>query len=70
MTMTPSIEESWVRFEAWLADHAPVTHATLRAPAESAHIAAAEEQIGTAFPSDLVRLLSLHDGTCGLHSPR
>lgn len=64
MNMTPSVEESWARFEAWLADHAPVTHATLRAPADSAHIAAAEERIGIAFPNDLVTLLSLHDGTC------
>ncbi|EFL35470.1 predicted protein [Streptomyces viridochromogenes DSM 40736] len=58
----PAVEESWARVDAWLARHAPRTHATLRPPAPRAGIEAAERTLGVPFPPDLVASLRCHDG--------
>lgn len=61
--MTPSIDDSWIRIEAWLAEHAPATFAGLEPPAAPEAIAAAEAAIGLPFPDELRRSLLRHDGT-------
>ncbi|QMU69601.1 SMI1/KNR4 family protein [Streptacidiphilus sp. P02-A3a] len=61
--MTPSIDESWIRIEAWLAEHAPVTFAGLEPPAAPAAIAAAEAAVGLPFPDALRQSLLRHNGT-------
>ncbi|XES01210.1 hypothetical protein HEP87_62625 [Streptomyces sp. S1D4-11] len=58
----PAVEDSWVRIEAWLLRHAPVSHALLRPPASPSAIRAAERALGVRFHSDLVASLSCHDG--------
>ncbi|QWB22540.1 MULTISPECIES: hypothetical protein [Streptomyces] len=58
----PAVEESWLRLDAWLTRHAPLTHATLRPPAARAAIEAAERTLGLEFPPDLVASLRCHDG--------
>ncbi|TJZ56976.1 SMI1/KNR4 family protein [Streptomyces piniterrae] len=61
--MTPSITESWIRIERWLAAYAPATAAALAPPAERAAIAAAEEAMGLSIPDPLVESVLRHDGT-------
>jgi hypothetical protein len=58
----PAVEESWARIDAWLARHAPLTHATLRPPAPQAVIEEAERTLGVPFHPDLVASLRCHDG--------
>jgi hypothetical protein len=58
----PAVEESWARIDAWLARHAPLTHATLRPPAPRAGIEDAERTLGVPFHPDLVASLGCHDG--------
>ncbi|MFF8228105.1 hypothetical protein [Streptomyces caelestis] len=58
----PAVEESWARIDAWLARHAPLTHATLRPPAPQAGIEDAERTLGVSFHPDLVASLRCHDG--------
>ncbi|MGI5429187.1 SMI1/KNR4 family protein [Streptomyces sp. CA-179760] len=58
----PAVEESWLRIDAWLTRHAPLTRATLRPPAAEAGVEAAERSLGVAFPPDLVASLRCHDG--------
>lgn len=64
--MTTSIDDSWDRIEAWLAEHAPATFAGLEPPADPEVIAAAEAAIGLPFPDPLRQSLLRHDGT-GYH---
>ncbi|GAA2380300.1 hypothetical protein [Streptomyces coeruleofuscus] len=58
----PAVEESWARVDAWLARHAPRTHAALRPPAPPSGIEAAERRLGVPFHPDLVASLRCHDG--------
>ncbi|MEU0385567.1 hypothetical protein [Streptomyces chartreusis] len=58
----PAVEASWARVDAWLARHAPLTHATLRPPAPRAAIEDAERTLGGPFHPDLVASLRCHDG--------
>ncbi|MGW4273632.1 SMI1/KNR4 family protein [Streptomyces seoulensis] len=58
----PTVEESWARVDAWLAEHAPLSRARLRPPAAPDGIAAAEQRLGVRFPPDLVASLRCHDG--------
>ncbi|MGD1218646.1 SMI1/KNR4 family protein [Streptomyces krungchingensis] len=58
----PSIEDSWARIDAWLAAHAPVSHARLRPPASQADIEAAQRTLDVAFHPDLKASLRCHDG--------
>jgi hypothetical protein len=58
----PAVEESWARVDAWLARHAPLSHATLRPPASLAGIEDAERTLGVPFHPDLVASLPCHDG--------
>ncbi|MDQ1015626.1 hypothetical protein [Streptomyces afghaniensis] len=58
----PAVEESWARVDAWLARHAPLSHAMLRPPASPAGIADAERALGVPFHPDLVASLRCHDG--------
>ncbi|WP_344320989.1 hypothetical protein [Streptomyces macrosporus] len=60
---TPSVDESWDRIEAWLAEHAPVTYGTLRPPAREEDVEAAQRELGVAFHPDLIASLRRHDGT-------
>jgi cell wall assembly regulator SMI1 len=49
-------------FEAHLAAHAPLAHASLRAPATPERIADAEQRLGLSFPEPLRQLYLRHDG--------
>ncbi|MFJ2647679.1 SMI1/KNR4 family protein [Streptomyces sp. NPDC087420] len=60
--ITITVEQSWARIEAWLAQHAAISHGLLRPPALPEDIAAAELRLGVAFPSDLRESLLRHDG--------
>ncbi|MGW4346619.1 SMI1/KNR4 family protein [Streptomyces sp. NPDC004690] len=59
----PTVEDSWARIDAWLAEHAPLSRALLRPPASPGAIAAAEQRLGLTFHPDLVASLRCHDGT-------
>ncbi|MFF5336820.1 SMI1/KNR4 family protein [Streptomyces sp. NPDC013181] len=59
------VQEAWDRIDAWLREHAPRTFATLRPPAEPEEIAAAERELGLAFPAELVASLRRHNGAVG-----
>lgn len=56
------INAAWKRIEAWLARRAPDALATLNGPASKEKIAAAEKEMGLAFPADLRASLLRHDG--------
>src|SRR5262245_54784983 len=56
------VTDAWVRIDAWLARHAPASAAVLAPPADPAEIAAAEAEIGYAFPAELVESLRCHNG--------
>jgi cell wall assembly regulator SMI1 len=56
------VEQSWSRIERWLRAHAPDTLATLGPPADPAEITAAEEELGTSMPAELVAWFRRHDG--------
>ncbi|MFJ3301488.1 SMI1/KNR4 family protein [Streptomyces bacillaris] len=56
------VQDSWTRIDAWLREHAPRTFATLRPPAGSEEIAAAQQELGVVFPPDLVASLLRHNG--------
>ncbi|MFI5683171.1 SMI1/KNR4 family protein [Streptomyces sp. NPDC051636] len=58
----PAVEDSWARIEAWLARHAPASHARLRPPASVSDIEAAERTLGVGFHPDLKESLRCHDG--------
>ncbi|MYV52090.1 SMI1/KNR4 family protein [Streptomyces sp. SID3212] len=60
--ITTTVAQSWARIEAWLAQHAAVSHGLLRPPARPEDIAAAEFRLGVVFPSDLTESLLCHDG--------
>ncbi|MEV6955573.1 SMI1/KNR4 family protein [Streptomyces sp. NPDC051183] len=60
--ITPSVDESWGRIEAWLAQYAPASHAGLRPPALPQDIQEAERRLGLTFPPDLKESLLRHDG--------
>ncbi len=61
--MTPSVTESWIRIETWLAEHAPKTFAALAPPAERSDVAAVERALGRPLPEPLTESLLRHDGT-------
>jgi cell wall assembly regulator SMI1 len=56
------VHEAWQRIDRWLARHAPATLASLTPPADPAQLAAAQAELGVAFPADLVASLACHDG--------
>ncbi|QIQ01494.1 SMI1/KNR4 family protein [Streptomyces liangshanensis] len=60
--ITSTVEQSWARIEAWLAQHASHTHGLLRPPALPEDIEVAERRLGVTFPSDLRASLLRHDG--------
>jgi cell wall assembly regulator SMI1 len=51
--MAAEIEQDWPRLTAWLAEHAPVSYATLRPPASA---------LDRGLPEELRRLLRMNDG--------
>lgn len=57
-----SVDESWRRIATWLARHAPVTAAAIRAPAAAAELRRTEEAVGRPFPDDLLAWWGLMDG--------
>lgn len=59
---SPAIADSWARIDAWLAHHAPLSHAQMRPPASPSDIAAAEHTLGVTFHPDLTASLACHDG--------
>ncbi|HEX5567791.1 MAG TPA: hypothetical protein VFY14_12830 [Streptomyces sp.] len=59
----PSVESSWARIDAWLAEHAPLTHGLLGPPVPMEDIEAAQRRLGLVFHPDLVASLRCHDGT-------
>ncbi|UGY93043.1 SMI1/KNR4 family protein [Streptomyces gobiensis] len=61
MTAT-DLTESWERIEAWLAAHAPASHASLPAPAGPEEIQRAQQQTGIVFPGELTTLLLRRNG--------
>ncbi|WP_191303572.1 SMI1/KNR4 family protein [Lentzea cavernae] len=59
--MTASVSVSWDRIEEWCR-HNDIEH-TLRPPAQTAAIQAAETEISHRLPADLLESLRRHDGT-------
>jgi cell wall assembly regulator SMI1 len=59
---TARVDRAWQRIEKWLTANAPVSHDSLRPPASSASIDAAQRRMSVAFPDDLVASLRRHDG--------
>lgn len=57
-----TIEESWSRVTAWLAEHAPESFAALRPPASPAELDACERDARVVLPEDLRRLLLMNNG--------
>lgn len=60
--VTARVDQAWTRIETWLAEHAPVSAAALRPPADDESIAAAQRVAGVRFPAALVASLRRHDG--------
>jgi cell wall assembly regulator SMI1 len=56
------IKPAWRRITAWCQDHAPETFTALRQPAGVQAIEAAERATGIAWPAELKKWYSLHDG--------
>jgi cell wall assembly regulator SMI1 len=56
------VVDAWTRIDAWLARFAPASAAVLAPPADPSEIAAAEAEIGYAFPEELVESLRCHNG--------
>ncbi|MFE0512641.1 SMI1/KNR4 family protein [Streptomyces sp. NPDC058964] len=61
------VTDAWRRIEAWLREHAPVTHAALGPGASAEEIAAVEAALGVAVPAELRTLWGLVSGgnVCG-----
>lgn len=59
---TSLVSDGWLRIERWLAEHAPHTHASLRAGAGANKVADAQRRLHLTFPADLVVSLERHDG--------
>jgi hypothetical protein len=59
------VDRAWERIETWLAEHAPVTAASLRPPADDETIAATQRAVGVRLPPELVASLRRHDGVSG-----
>lgn len=59
---TTRVDQAWTRIEAWLAEHAPVSAAALRPPADDESIKQAQRTAGVRFPAALVASLRRHDG--------
>nr|MDT0664118.1 SMI1/KNR4 family protein [Micromonospora sp. DSM 115978] len=57
------VEQSWSRIANWLRKHTPATYESLNPPASRTDIEAAEHEIGTSLPADLVALLLIHNGS-------
>jgi hypothetical protein len=60
-TVTTRVDRAWERIDTWLAEHAPVTVATLRPPADDRLIAAVQRAVGVPLPPELVASLRRHD---------
>ena len=60
--VTARVGDAWDRIEVWLAEHAPVSSAALRPPADDDTIVAAQRAAGVPFPAALVASLRRHDG--------
>ncbi|GIG67132.1 SMI1/KNR4 family protein [Phytomonospora endophytica] len=60
--MPPTITASWARIDAWLAKHAPVSHALLNPPVTDGALAVAEAVVGREFPAEIRESLRCHDG--------
>jgi cell wall assembly regulator SMI1 len=56
------LEAAWGDLVAWCVAHAPATAAALRGPADESAIRAAQEEMGAAWPGELVAWLRRNDG--------
>lgn len=69
MTQTPamsgSVPASWARIDAWLAEHAPSTHADLAPPAVEEEIADVARHLALPMPDSLWESLLIHNGSAG-----
>jgi cell wall assembly regulator SMI1 len=52
----------WNRYTAWLAKHAPLSHANLAPPADDAAIARVERATGASLPADVRAVWKINDG--------
>ncbi|GAA4939430.1 hypothetical protein GCM10023238_01380 [Streptomyces heliomycini] len=59
--MSTELVQAWQRIETWLAENAPGSHRSLRAPAAELDIARARAYVPV--HEDLESLLRIHDGT-------
>jgi len=62
MTHEVRVERVWENIVAWCKQYAPATAAVLRPPAGADAIEAAERATGVAWPAELKKWYSLHDG--------
>ncbi|HEX6353413.1 SMI1/KNR4 family protein [Actinophytocola sp.] len=56
------VDRAWERIETWLTEHAPVTAASLRPPADDRLIMAVQRAVGVRLPPELIASLRRHDG--------
>lgn len=56
------VTEAWARIEGWMQQHAPASTTVLARPTAQGSIAAAEAELGLAFPPELAESLRRHDG--------
>ncbi|MFE7617127.1 SMI1/KNR4 family protein [Streptomyces sp. NPDC057496] len=62
MPLSVRVASAWQRIEALLEQYAPLSHQSLQPPASEDRIAAAENELGMAFPEELRTLLKFHNG--------
>jgi cell wall assembly regulator SMI1 len=66
--VTARVDAAWERIETWLAEHAPVSSAALRPPADDGSIVVAQRAAGVRFPAALVASLRRHDSADPEHA--
>lgn len=59
------VNRAWERIETWLAEHAPVTAASLHPPAHDRLIMVTQREVGVRLPPELIASLRRHDGVSG-----
>ncbi|MYV53906.1 SMI1/KNR4 family protein [Streptomyces sp. SID3212] len=59
---TRQVVEAWGRIEAWLAEHAPASFASLKAGASEEEITALEDAVGVHVPAGVKALWRMHAG--------
>jgi cell wall assembly regulator SMI1 len=62
------MEQTWQKFETWLANNWPEGLTSLNPPASDEQISRLEAQLGATLPADFVACLKVHNGQNGFSS--